>query len=88
MRSHLRRFAAPVATLTSASRKPQPTDDRRPSFLLLTGHREPFFQFDATDSSASEHRLADNRLRGDRILKGDRALQLVVGVERVDDAKH
>ena len=27
-------------------------------------------------------------MRGDGILKGDRALQLVVGVEPIDDAKH
>src|SRR5580700_6979829 len=42
----------------------------------------------ATDSSTSEHRLADNCLCGDRILKGDCAPQFVVGVEAIDDAKH
>jgi hypothetical protein len=46
------------------------------------------FPIGATNPSASEHRLADDRLRGDSILKGDRALQLVVGVEPIGDAKH
>ncbi len=54
----------------------------------VPANREDISPVKTIDISASEHRLADNRLCGDRLLKRDCALQLVLGVECVDYAKH